>query len=77
MKSVVTVLICAFIALAVVGKIHCEMSYRYRVTVPDGKYSMSYYTDAYAKRNGCVRFREGHSFDSTEVCGMYTISQLR
>jgi hypothetical protein len=67
----------AFLALVIIGTIHSEMSYRYRITVPDGRYSTHYYTDGYVKRTGCVRFRNSNATDSTEVCGMYTVSQLR
>jgi hypothetical protein len=78
MKTAFSLLVIAFFALIIFCKIHAELSYRYRITVPDGRYSTSYYTDSYIKRNGCVRFRRfATATDSTEVCGMYTISQLR
>jgi hypothetical protein len=75
-SGLVVIAVIGFIALALIGKVYCEANYRYRITVPDGKYSTSFYTDGYVKRNGCIRFRQG-GMDSTEVCGMYTISQLR
>jgi hypothetical protein len=77
MKTFVVGLFFAFLALVVGSTIHSELSYRYRITVPDGKYSTHYYTDGYTKRAGCVRFRKYTSTDTTEVCGFYTISQLR
>jgi hypothetical protein len=70
-------LVFGVILLAIIDTIHSERSYRYRITVPDGRHSTDYYTDGYVKRAGCVRFRKYNATDSTEVCGMYTVSQLR
>ncbi len=76
-KGAVVVAFFGLLGLILITTIHSEMSYRYRITVPDGKYSTHYYTDGYTKRAGCVRFRKYTRTDTTEVCGMYTISQLR
>lgn len=77
MKNFIAVLFLAFCGLGFIGWIYQEMHYRYRITVPNGEYTRTYYTNAYHQRSGCVSFQEGEARDSSQLCGMYTITLLR
>lgn len=46
-------------------------NYKYKIDVPKGHY----FTDSYYKENGCLYFLEGST--RHEVCGSYTIVELR
>ena len=77
MRSLPTLLIIGFFVLVFAHWLHLERTYRYRITVPEGRTSQSYYTDAYRQRGNCVNFQEEKSRDSSQVCGTYTITRLR
>jgi len=77
MKNVFGFCCLCFIVLAFAGWLHLEHTYRYRITVPGGQYNTSYYTNAYVQRGGCVSFQQETRHDSSQVCGMYSITRLR
>ena len=77
MRNLFGFAVLAVMVLAFIGWLHLEHTYRYRITVPDGRYSTSYYTNAYSQRGGCVSFLQETRHDSSQVCGMYSITRLR
>ena len=77
MKNFVAILFLGVMALALCGWWHLEHTYRYRISVPNGDYSLKYYTNAYSQRRGCVSFCQEEQRDSSQICGMYTITRLR
>lgn len=77
MKNLFGVVALIFFALVFFGWLHQEHTYRYRITVPAGSSNIWYYTNAYSKRGNCVSFCEAERRDSSQVCGAFTIVQLR
>jgi hypothetical protein len=77
MKTLLTLLIIGFFLLVFAHWIYVEGTYHYRITVPDGRSSRSYYTDGYKQRGNCVSFQNETEHDSSQVCGMYTITRLK
>jgi len=77
MKGLLGFIVLGFFVLVFMNWLHLEKTYHYRITVPDGRSTMSYYTDGYTQRGNCVIFRQEARTDSSQVCGMYTITRLR
>jgi hypothetical protein len=65
-----------FLALVVALFFYNNSHYRYRIEVPSGRYSTSYYTNAYRQRGECIYFVAAQYRDSSQVCGTFQVIKI-